>query len=110
MDSFSYKQVQEREKEVGIIINTREETQLRVERERESQKKLFFKVVIGPSLEPNLPKSKADEQSHVPCNQPQPKLRSESRRSGEVSELSSYAFEEEASQTLTIDCRDAGWC
>ena len=41
-------------------------------RERESQKKLFFKVVFGPSLEPNLPKSKADEQSHVPCNQPQP--------------------------------------
>ena len=41
-------------------------------RERESQKKLFFKVVFGPSLEPNLPKSKADEQSQVPCNQPQP--------------------------------------
>lgn len=39
-----------------------------------------------------------------------PKLRSECRRCGEVSELSSYAVEEEASQTLAIDCRDAGWC
>ena len=56
------------------------------ERERESQKKLFFKVVFGPSLEPNLPKSKADEQSHVPCNQPQPGHKNKFKKKPQVYE------------------------
>ena len=36
------------------------------------QRKLFWKVILSPALESNLPKSKAQEQPQVPCNQPQP--------------------------------------
>lgn len=31
-----------------------------------------LKVVLSPALESNLPKGEGNEQSQVPCNQPQP--------------------------------------
>jgi hypothetical protein len=75
IDSFSYEQRQREEREKGVeIINRLDRFGRWVHlknRERERER-VASKVLIGPSLEPNLPKSKHDEQSEVPRNQPQP--------------------------------------
>lgn len=39
-----------------------------------------LEVVLGPSLESNLPKSKAEKQSNVPRDQPQPKKQKQKKK------------------------------
>lgn len=37
-----------------------------------NRKKQNSEVILSPSLEPNLPKSKAQKQPKMPCDHPQP--------------------------------------
>lgn len=68
----------------------------------------FFKVLLSPSLEPNLAKSKGQEQSQMPQHQPQPEGGRKSGASWEVGELGADAGEEKAGQAVAVDGRDAG--